>query len=270
MQREKESWLRVAPAADPEKSRELAAAMGILEPTAALLVARGIENAEEAGRFLHPGWECFHDPFLLRDMEKATERIERALAEGEKIVVYGDYDVDGVTSVSLLCLYLRERGALPDYYIPDRLKDGYGVSADAVRMLAEKGTGLIVTVDTGTTAPAEVALAASLGIDTVVTDHHACHGELPSATAVVNPMREDSDYPFRGLAGVGVALKLVCALEMRRGGLSLREAAESVRDRYGDLAANRHGGGRDADAGWKTVSCVRRAGGRSQDPPSRT
>jgi len=193
---------------------EIAAALDLTLPTAQLLLGRGCRNAEDARRFLHQEAEHLHDPFLMKDMEKAVERILSALRNGEKIVIYGDYDVDGVTSVSILYLYLKEKGADVSYYIPSRNGEGYGVSEGALRRLADGGVRLIITVDTGITAVAEAELAASLGVGLVVTDHHECHGEMPKATAVVNPRRPDCDYPFKELAGVGVVFKVICALEI--------------------------------------------------------
>ncbi len=191
----------------------IAAALGIGYPTALLLYQRGCRTPEEASAFLHLDAEALHDPFLLADMAPACQRVARAIREGETITVYGDYDVDGVTSVSLLCLYLKEKGAKVSYYIPNRLGEGYGVNREALKTLIEGGTTLILTVDTGVTAAEEIAYAASLGCDTVVTDHHECQDVLPNAVAVINPRRPDCPYPFKELAGVGVAFKLVTALE---------------------------------------------------------
>ncbi len=237
------------PLACEERASALAAELGLLPETAALLLERGVTTREMARDFFRPSIDLFHDPFLLPDMDKAVCRVEEALTAGEKILVYGDYDVDGITSTALLVLYLRERGADPGYLIPDRQKEGYGISEDAVRGIADSGVRLLITVDNGVSAAREVALAASLGVDTVVTDHHTPTGQLPPALAVVNPMRADSRYPSSSpensavpvppasLSGVGVALKLVCALEMRRSGLCLADAAERVMRAYGDLAA---------------------------------
>lgn len=194
----------------------LAHALGLLEPTAVLLYNRGHTTPELAGKFLRRDEIRFHDPFLLDDMQKACIRIERALAGGERIVIYGDYDVDGVTAVSTLLLYLRSRGADAGYYIPNRTGEGYGINSAALEQLAGEGCTLLVTVDTGITAVDEIELARSLGMDVIVTDHHECPAKLPDAVAVVNPKRAGSRYPFSDLAGVGVVFKLITALEYRR------------------------------------------------------
>lgn len=196
--------------------REIARTMGVSELFAVLLVNRGYHSAEAAERFLRLEQEGFHDPYLLTDMEAAVNRIFSAVENGEKITIYGDYDVDGVTSVTALYLYLKELGAEVGIKIPKREGEGYGVSCAAVDALAREGTRLIITVDTGITANAEVEYAAELGVDFVVTDHHECRAELPAACAVVNPHRADCLYPFRELAGVGVVFKLLCACEMKR------------------------------------------------------
>ena len=167
-------------------------------------------------------------------MDKAVERLRSALESREKIAVYGDYDVDGVTAVSVLFLYLKFHGADVSYYIPCRSGEGYGVSEAAVRSLAGEGVKLIITVDTGITACAEIALASSLGVDVIVTDHHECHCELPAARAVVNPRRQDSVYPFRELAGVGVVFKFICAAESA---LTGRDCIKELCVKYSDLVA---------------------------------
>ena len=149
-------------------------------------------------------------------------------------MIYGDYDVDGVTAVSSLYLYLKDKGANVSYYIPSREGEGYGVSESAIESLASSGTKLIITVDTGITAIEEIDYAKELGIDTVVTDHHECRPELPDAVAVVNPCRPDCEYPFSELAGVGVAYKLCCALEMKLTGDGFMTAVRRVTDLYGD------------------------------------
>lgn len=218
---------------------EIAAALGVLFPTARLLVNRGYRTCEAARRFVRMETEYLHNPFLMADMDKGVTRILEAVERGEKITVYGDYDVDGVTAVSTLCLYLTAIGGRVDYYIPNRIGEGYGVSEGALERIAQSGTRLLVTVDTGITANAEVAYAKTLGLEVIVTDHHECRGELPEACAVINPCRPDCPYPFKELAGVGVVFKLVCALEeTRQGGKKSR--LDCVRDicyRYADLVA---------------------------------
>ena len=185
---------------------------GLSPLCAAVLSARGIEGPEQAAQFLSCGRERFHDPFLLRDMDRAVERVRRAIASGETIAVYGDYDVDGITATCLLTEALVWQGGRVISYIPDRTEEGYGLNPGAIRRLVEQGATLIVTVDCGITAVTEVEFARSLGVDVVITDHHHCKERLPQAYAVVNPRREDCAYPFPELAGVGVALKLTQAL----------------------------------------------------------
>ena len=225
------------PEADAQIGR-LAAEADLPEVLARLLYVRGCRTAEEAGRFFRMESSQLYDPFLLTDMQKAVERLDRALREGEKIAVYGDYDVDGVTSVSLLCLYLTGLGADVSYYIPSRSGEGYGLSTAALDRLHAGGARLIVTVDTGVSAVREAAYAAGLGMDLIVTDHHECLSELPDACAVINPHRPGDRYPYRTLAGVGVAFKLVCAYEMLRCRRAGTPEADGVRDvcrRYADL-----------------------------------
>ncbi len=220
------------------EATEIAAVLGVSLPTAQLLVNRGCRDSEEARRFLFKETEHLHDPFRMKDMDKAVERILSALENEEKIVIFGDYDVDGVTSVSSLYLYLKEHDGNVNYYIPCRSGEGYGMSEGAVRKLAEQGIELIITVDTGITAVAETLLAQSLGMDVVVTDHHECHSEMPQASAVVNPRRPDCEYPFKELAGVGVVFKLLCALESALNPEdSLIDCVRRVSREYGDLIA---------------------------------
>ncbi len=216
----------------------IAGEMGLRLPVALLLRNRGCTTAKQAEAYLTKKEEYIHDPFEMKDMDRAVKRIMDALRDGEKICVYGDYDVDGVTAVTVLVTYLREKGASVTYYIPSRSGDGYGVSDNAVRNLAAEGTDLIITVDTGITAGAEVETGRELGVDFIITDHHTCLDPLPEAEAVVNPHRPDCAYPFKELAGVGVAFKLICALEI--GLCPGRDAWECVLDlsgRYCDLVA---------------------------------
>ncbi len=220
--------------------RDMAEKLGRSRLFAVLLYNRGYRSAEDAERFLHFKEADFHDPYLLADMDKAVERVLLAVSRGEKICIYGDYDVDGVTSVSMLYLYLDSMGADVCMKIPKREGEGYGVSCAAVEALANEGVKLIITVDTGITAGAEVEYAKTLGVDFVVTDHHECRNELPNACAVVNPHRPDCPYPFKELAGVGVVFKLVCACAMKKCREQGRAVVEGVRDAcltYADLTA---------------------------------
>ena len=202
-----------------------------VSPLAAMaLCARGLDTPEKARAFLDAGRGRLADPFLMRDMDKAAARVRLALDRGETVAVYGDYDVDGITSTCLLTHFLRREGGTVIPYIPDRLEEGYGVNREALAALRERGVSLVVTVDCGITAVEEAACAAGLGMDLVITDHHECKEVLPAAAAVVDPRRSDCPYPFKSLAGVGVALKLALAL----GGPD-REG--ELLERYADLAA---------------------------------
>lgn len=198
----------------PSAVGEIASALDITPTTAKLLVNRGCKTPAEARCFIGKEEEQMYDPMLMKDMDLAAARICDAVSSGEKIVIYGDYDVDGVTSVSSLYLYLKSLGADVSYHIPCRMTEGYGVSIAVIDKLYDAGCDLIITVDTGITAIEEIAYAKSLGIDVVVTDHHECHETIPAADAVVNPCRPDCTYPFKELAGVGVVFKLICAVEM--------------------------------------------------------
>lgn len=218
----------------------MAAEMGISRMFAVLLYNRGYHTTAEAERFLRYEESDFHDPYQMADMEKAVERIFLAVERGEKICIYGDYDVDGVTSVSMFYLYLKKLGADVSFRIPKREGEGYGVSCMAVDQLVAEGIQLIITVDTGITANAEVEYAATLGVDFVVTDHHECRSELPKAIAVVNPHRPDCTYPFKELAGVGVVFKVLCACEIRRSremGEPILNGIRRVTYEFADLAA---------------------------------
>jgi single-stranded-DNA-specific exonuclease len=197
---------------DEDKAKKLAAKLSLPPLVARLLVQRGYSEAEAAERFLRGGHEHFHDPYLLLGMKEAVERIKRAAANNEKIRIYGDYDADGVSSTSLLVHLFRSLNYHFDYYIPHRALEGYGLNRKAIELAAEEGVRLIVTVDTGISAYEEIEYAKQLGIDVVVTDHHEPPELIPKAIAVVNPKQQDCGYPFKGLAGVGVAFKLAHAL----------------------------------------------------------
>ena len=216
---------------------EIAMSLGINPIVARLLFNRGYTDAASAKSFLYMESETLPNPFEMRDIDKGIERISRAVSSGEHITVYGDYDVDGVTSVCTLYLYLQSIGANVDYYIPNRAGEGYGVSLPAVELLKEQGTTLIITVDTGVTAIEEVKAAKEMGVDFVVTDHHECREDLPEADAVINPHRLDCPYPFKELAGVGVVFKLICAYEERVFSRSRRAATERMFAEYADLVA---------------------------------
>lgn len=220
--------------------RALSEETGLSAIMASLLYTRGYHTAKEVHAFFHQEAACLHDPYLLQDMTPAVERIALALERGERIAIYGDYDVDGVTSVSLLYLYLVSYGADVGYYIPSRTREGYGLSKSAIDTLKARDVRLMITVDTGITAIDEIEYAKQNGIDTIVTDHHECRPELPRACAVVNPHRADDTYPFKELAGVGVVFKLICAFEMaecRKMGIPEREGVGRICREYADLVA---------------------------------
>jgi single-stranded-DNA-specific exonuclease len=197
---------------DIDKTNELAKQLNIAPLVASLLVNRGMDTVEAAEAFLHPMKQSFHDPFLLDGMERAVVRIQRAVQDGERILVFGDYDADGVSSTTVMVSALKEIGAIVDFYIPNRFTEGYGPNEKAFRWAKEQGFSLIITVDTGIAAINEVALANELGIDVIITDHHEPGPVLPDAYAIIHPKKPGSTYPFRELAGVGVAFKVAHAL----------------------------------------------------------
>ncbi|WP_308634714.1 single-stranded-DNA-specific exonuclease RecJ [Paenibacillus silvisoli] len=190
----------------------LARSLSLPPLVARLLVQRGYDRLETARRFLNGGTECLHDPFLLKGMKEAVERVQAAVQKGERVRIYGDYDCDGVSSTTLMTYLFTRLGLHFDYYIPHRTLEGYGLNKAALRAAADLGITLIVTVDTGISAVEEIAYANELGIDIVVTDHHEPPHQLPDAYTIVNPKQGDCEYPFKGLAGVGVAFKLAQAL----------------------------------------------------------
>lgn len=197
---------------DPKAAKELAASLNIDPLIAKLLLVRGISDPEQADVFLNGSPEHFHDPFLLDGMGEAVRRIRLALERKEKIRIYGDYDADGVSSTALMIFLLRRLHASFDYYIPHRVNEGYGLNREAIDHAKASGVTLMITVDTGISAWEEVNYASELGIDVVVTDHHEPPELLPSAAAVVNPKKPGCPYPFKELAGVGVAFKLAHGL----------------------------------------------------------
>ncbi|WP_335869242.1 single-stranded-DNA-specific exonuclease RecJ [Bacillus sp. 2205SS5-2] len=197
---------------DEEKINRLKSELNIPTIVAKLLCNRGIDTIDDARSFLWSKEECFHDPFLLKDMDVAVERIRRAISDQEKILIFGDYDADGVSSTSVMMLTLRDLGASVDFYIPNRFSEGYGPNEGAFRFAFQEGYSLIITVDTGIAAINEAELAAELGVDLIITDHHEPGPVLPKALAILHPKREDGSYPFPDLAGVGVAFKLAHGL----------------------------------------------------------
>ncbi len=179
---------------------------------ATILLNRGIETEDDLKKYISKSLEFVHNPNLLPDIDKAARRIVKAINEKEKIVIYGDYDADGVTSVSLLYSFLKENGADVDFYIPDRIIEGYGLNIKAINKISKLGTKLLITVDCGIASVGEVELAKAQKMDVIITDHHTCKDKIPDALAVINPKRSDSIYPFSQLAGVGVIFKTVLAL----------------------------------------------------------
>jgi single-stranded-DNA-specific exonuclease len=187
-----------------------------LEPLVATILAnRDVADAEEGRRYLDPSVDDLLDPFGMADMERASERIARAVADGEPILVYGDYDVDGLTSTALMVQFLRYIGARPHVYVPNRSTEGYSFTEGGVANILESGAKVVVSVDNGIASIAPVDELSKAGIDVIITDHHLPSDELPPAYAVVNPRRTDCTYPFKGLAGVGVAFKVACAVANR-------------------------------------------------------
>lgn len=196
--------------------QKLSAALGIDFPIAQLLVQRGIDTYEKAKDFFRPSLSGLHDPFLMKDMEKAVARIEKAIAQGENILVFGDYDVDGTTSVALMSSYLRTIHPNVDTYIPDRYEEGYGVSYMGIDYAHDNDMTLIIALDCGVKAIDKVAYAKEKGVDFIICDHHRPGPALPDAVAVLDPKRDDCEYPFDELCGCGVGFKLISALSRKR------------------------------------------------------
>jgi len=204
------AWLALGP--DPVLVRELAEALAVETLVARVLANRGVRSADEGRDFLEPAVAQLHDPFLLADMDRAADRVARAVRERESIVVYGDYDVDGLTSTALMVQFLRYLGSNPSIFVPNRAFDGYSFTAAGVEHCKRAGAKLVISVDNGIGSIEPVAELAAAGIDVIITDHHLPGETLPPAYAIVNPRRADCRYPYKGLAGVGVAFKLACAV----------------------------------------------------------
>lgn len=220
-----EQWTR-------EQIDALAGELSLPRVIAVLLLNRGLNNEKNIRAFLSKSMKNIRHPLTLPDMDKAVSRIQHAIDKHEKIVVYGDYDVDGVTAAAVVYLFLKSLGADISYYIPERANEGYGVNIVAINQFIKQGVKLIITVDCGITAFGEADFAMLSGVDMVITDHHTCQPQLPHAAAVVNPKREDSAYGFSSLAGVGVAFKLIMAL-----GLAYGQSAANIFEQYVELAA---------------------------------
>lgn len=222
-------WIFLDESIDINQAEAYAEIFDIPLIVAKVLLNRGFTDAAEAKKFLDKDSDNFYSPSLLCDIDKAVERIKKAIATKEKVVVYGDYDVDGITSTSLVVRYLRSEGVNADYYIPDRQNEGYGINMSAIDKIHKSGATLLISVDTGITAFEETLYAKKLGIDVIITDHHECKDVLPDAAAVINPKRNDCEYPFKDLAGVGVAFKLVCAVSGK--------SDKDILEKYADIVA---------------------------------
>ena len=220
----------------PAQASSLGAKLGISPIIAEILLRRGIDQPEEIGRFLSPSLSHLPDPNLLKGMEKAVKRLLQAMERHEKVLVYGDYDVDGISSTVILVQFFRRIGLQVFYHIPSRMQEGYGLNSETIRRYAQEGVSLLITVDCGISNIAEVDCAAGFHIDTIITDHHEPPAELPAAYAIINPKQADCTYPEKNLAGVGVAFNLLvaCRRAMRETGLLF---AEINLKRYLDMVA---------------------------------
>ena len=200
---------------DEEKVNEFSKKNNVSRLLSKVMLSRGFTDDAEVQKFLHPKLDELYDPFLINDMDIAVNRIMEACERKEKVTIYGDYDVDGITSIAVLKSFLLEQGMNVDHYLPSRLEEGYGLNNDAIKKIYEQGTKLLITVDCGISAFNEIEYANELGIEVIVTDHHECPEKLPNAVAVLDPKREDSTYPFSSLAGVGVSFKLIQAISYK-------------------------------------------------------
>ena len=209
--------IRHLTAVEQETQQQLERELNISSAAARMLVVRGIQTADAARAFVRPSLDRLHDPFLMRDMDKAVERLYKAITKNEKILIYGDYDVDGTTAVALMYRFLKTQTDNIDYYIPDRYIEGYGVSTQGIDYAHEQGCSLIITLDCGIKAITKVQYAAEKGIDVIVCDHHTPGDELPNAVAVLNMKRHDCPYPYKELSGCGVGFKLAQAYTQHYG-----------------------------------------------------
>ncbi len=208
---------QIAPPPDEALARQLAQAINVSLPLAEILVRRGITSYEEARDFFNPSLDKLHDPFLMQDMDIAVRRLQQAIDRQEKVLIYGDYDVDGTTSVALMMTALRPHLQLLDYYVPNRDTEGYGVSAAGIQWATEQGFDLIISLDCGIKAHNTISQAVEQGIDFIVCDHHTPGAELPPATAILDPQRHDCRYPYKELPGCGVGFKLLQGLYHAQG-----------------------------------------------------
>ena len=200
---------------DENKVEDLVKNYHLNEILAKILVNKNLTKKEDIELFMNPTRKDFHDPFLMPDMEITVDRILKAIDNKEKIIIYGDYDADGITSITVLKSFLEERGLEVSSYIPNRLDEGYGLNKEAIKKIYDEGYRLVITVDCGISGIDEIEYANSLGIETLITDHHEPAEMLPNALAVVDAKRKDNKYPFNQLAGVGVVFKLIQAISIK-------------------------------------------------------
>ena len=211
-------WHYEAPdSATAAAAAALAEELAIHPALARMLLERGIRTAQQARHFFRPPLTELHDPFLMNDMQRAVDRLNQAMGRKERIMVYGDYDVDGCTAVALVYKFLRQFYSNVDYYIPDRYDEGYGISRKGVEYASLTGVGLIIVLDCGIKAIEEIAYAKELGIDFIICDHHVPDPVLPDAVAILNPKRRDNRYPYTDLSGCGVGFKFMQAFALNNG-----------------------------------------------------
>lgn len=211
-------WI-IAQDVEQQKVKELSKAIGVDDKLATLLVQRGITTYNEAKDFFRPSLNQLHDPFLMKDMDKAVDRLVKAMKDGEKILIYGDYDVDGTTAVALIYTYLKNliNKKKIEFYIPDRYEEGYGISYKGIDYAADNGFGLVIVLDCGIKAVEKIKYANERGVDFIICDHHRPGDEIPQAVAVLDSKRNDCGYPYKELSGCGVGFKLITGLSMRLG-----------------------------------------------------
>jgi len=203
---------------ETEILKELQSNLNIPEFICTLLLQRNIDSLESAQKYFRPNLNELHDPFLMKDMDRTVDRLIQAIDSSEKIMILGDYDVDGTTSVSMLYDYFIKKTLEPIYYIPDRYKEGYGVSEESIAFAADQKVSLIITIDCGIKANDKIEAANTKGIDVIICDHHIPDDSIPKAYSIINPNQKNCDYPFKGLCGCGIGFKLISAIEKKSGG----------------------------------------------------
>ena len=207
---------RLKPTVAEDRIAALVEQINVQPFIAQLLIQRGIDDFEKAKKFFRPSLDYLHDPFLMKDMREAVDRLTKAISDAEKIMVYGDYDVDGTTSVAMMYSFLKEMDQDVEFYIPDRYKEGYGLSELGVRTAVDQGCKLMIALDCGITAIDKAQLATELGLDLIICDHHKPGDQIPDAVAVLDPLRKDCEYPYKSLSGCGVGFKLLQALTIEQ------------------------------------------------------